>query len=822
MTDGYRIVSLSRVVIAYGQSMLTLDCQTVPQCNAPLAAVTLCTINFVDMTIGGSIHPFQTFHCCGIAHNNGTGAFYLVGNTDDRVFVALVTIGLANLVTYAQYGVLIAIHFCIGEVFPYLVEGTEDGVIAAVSLHVLSNYRIVHTGSFSRPKSIGCIIRADDSTKGCIRRRANADDHAFSGSGSGTIVIVVALTIRKLGVHAVIMDFIGCHRRIHLFQLGHVDSVRIFRTCSHTRDLAGHGAIGLTHRNGRIGSRPSSFRIRTCISFRVRLIPLYTCFYRSHRSAADGHAPIHGSIGIMTKDDCIRSICHLILIISRTQDDIVLFVCQFVIVTQHQVGLVCIHTAASESVVRTNDIIVLAVFHRIEETIYIVQLGGCAFCILFLFVIAGDLVAYTYNLCHIGARHCVAAAHDHDLAAAGGNGILQCTIQCFRILQVLHDGTGLAVVDGPVGIGDTVSCAVDQGCVGIGGHIGLADDAVRHAAEGLGSAGIVINVECAIGEGCGAAEIIASRSSRFIHDAGEGTGHGGSDAAGIGHVPCCEACKFLGSFVVRIGIRFEPVDDRHFSIVRFVDAVILSLGIIADPFQLGHVDGVRVFRTGRHIRDLAGHFRCCVAYGNGSCFGFPGTGGVAVVVLPFQVVAHGAFIGRRHRTIAYSHAPVFLDVGVVAQEDSVGNLRRQCCIRRTDGNVVLHILVHGVVVTDDDQVITFLGFGAITLAQNAIFCICRERLAQDCVVGTDYIGIVGIGDLVVVAINHIVLAAIFIDFGADYKFMKKNVVLRIFVIQAAGHFIVDAHDLCPDGPVDFIAAADSQRCTAGAVFDGFP
>ena len=47
-------------------------------------------------------------------------------------------------------------------------------------------------------------------------------------------------------------------------------------------------------------------------------------------------------------------------------------------------------------------------------------------------------------------------------------------------------------------------------------------------------------------------------------------------------------------------------------------------------------------------------------------------------------------------------------------------------------------------------------------------------------------------------------------------------VLRIFVVQAAGHFIVDAHDLCPDGPVDFIAAADSQRCTAGAVFDGFP
>ena len=523
----------------------------------------------------------------------------------------------------------------------------------------------------------------------------------------------------------------------------------------------------------------------------------------------------------MTKDDCIRSICHLILIISRTQDDIVLFVCQFVIVTQHQVGLVCIHTAASEGVVRTNDIIVLAFFHRIEETIHIVQLGGCAFCILF--VTAGDLVAYAYHLCHIGARHGVAAAHDHDLAAAGGNGILQRTIQCFRILQVLHDGTGLLEVDGPIGIFNAVSCTVDQGCVGIGGHIGLADDAVRHAAEGLGIFAVIVNVERTIGKSCRTAEIIASRSSCFIHDTGEGTGHGGGDAAGIGHVPGCEACKFLGSFVVRIGIRFELIDDRHFSIVRFVDAVIFGFGVTAGPFQLGHVHGVRIFRTGSHVCDLTGYFRRCVAYGNGSCSGFPGTGGVAAVVLPFQVEANGAFIGRRHGTIAYSHAPIYLDVGVVAQEDSVGNLRRQCCIRRTDGNVVLHILVHGVIVTDDDEIVTFLGFGAITLAQNAIFCICRERLAQNRVVGTNHIGIVGIGDFVVVPIHHVVLAAVFIDFGADFNFMSKKVhVFRIFVVQAAGHFIVDAHDLCANGFIDFIAAADSQRCTARAVFDGFP
>ena len=560
---------------------------------------------------------------------------------------------------------------------------------------------------------------------------------------------------------ATVVDIDG---HIHdVLQLGHVYGVGERCAGSYTRDLAGMGAVAYGY--GCPGRCPYFIRGRA-VFLSQWIITGNPCFCFCHRSAAQGHTAIHGSIGIMTKDDCIGSFCLRIFIIGRTQDDIVLFVCQFVIVTQHQVGLVCIHTAASEGVVRTNDIIVLAFFHRIEETIYIVQLGGCAFCILFLFVIAGDSVTYAYHLCHIGARHCVAAAHDHDLAAAGGNGILQCILQCFRILQILHDGTGLLEIDGPVGICDAVSCTVDQDCVGIGGHIGLADDTVRHAAEVLGIFAVIINVECAIGQGCGAAEVIASRSSCFIHDTGEGTGHGGGDAAGIGHVPGGQSGKFLGPFVVSIGIGFEPVDDRHFSIVRFVDAVIFGFGVTAGPFQLSYVDGVRIFRTGSHVCDLTGHFRCCVAYGNGSCCGFPGTGGVAAVVLPFQVIAHGAFIGRRHGTIAHSHAPIFLDVGVMAQEDGVGNLRRQCLIRRTDGNVVLHILVHGVVVTDDDQVVAFLGFGMITLAQNAIFCTCRERLPQNCVIGTNHIGIVSIGDFVVVAINHIVLAAVFIDFRA--------------------------------------------------------
>ena len=65
----------------------------------------------------------------------------------------------------------------------------------------------------------------------------------------------------------------------------------------------------------------------------------------------------------------------------------------------------------------------------------------------------------------------------------------------------------------------------------------------------------------------------------------------------------------------------------------------------------------------------------------------------------------------------------------MAQQDGVGNLRRQCFVSRTDGNIVLYILIHGVIVTDDDQVVTFLGFGAVSFAQSTIFRICRESLA---------------------------------------------------------------------------------------------
>ena len=409
----------------------------------------------------------------------------------------------------------------------------------------------------------------------------------------------------------------------------------------------------------------------------------------------------------------------------------------------------------------TDHIIVLAVFHFIVEAIHVVQLGEGPFYVFL--VAAGHPVAHAHNLSHVSFIHGVAATHDHDLGPAGGNGCLQGLVQLPRVLQALHDGTGFLNVDGPVGIGDAVPGAVDHSRVGIGGHVSLPYDAVGDAAEGLGSAGVVVKVEHTIGKGCRTAEIIAARLSCLIHDAGEGTGHGGSDAAGIGHVPCCEACKFLGSFVVRIGIRFEPVDDRHFSIVRFVDAVILSLGIIADPFQLGHVDGVRVFRTGRHIRDLAGHLLGCITYRNGSCRRFPCARGIAAVVLPFQVVANGTFISGGNGAAAQSYAVIYGDIGVMTNENGIGGRGGQFLISIANNYII------GLFSSDH-----------MLVANNRIavgFVVYR-------VVGTDDFRIAYIGCRIPVAVQHVEFADGTAGSGQCIPYTKELGLLRIIGLVA--------------------------------------
>ena len=61
--------------------------------------------------------------------------------------------------------------------------------------------------------------------------------------------------------------------------------------------------------------------------------------------------------------------------IQRTQDDIVLRICQGMVIAKDDIRLVLIRACASYRIVRTDDVIVLAIFKGGIETIHIVQLS---------------------------------------------------------------------------------------------------------------------------------------------------------------------------------------------------------------------------------------------------------------------------------------------------------------------------------------------------------------------------------------------------------------------------------------------------------------
>lgn len=116
------------------------------------------------------------------------------------------------------------------------------------------------------------------------------------------------------------MDFVGIDVIIdaiaNLFQLSYVDSIRRFSTSSHTRDLAGHGAIGLANRNSCIRRFPSGRRISRRF-FRRRIITRYTRFPGGYRTSTDGYAAFNSGIGTIAENGDIFLIrCQWICLIS--------------------------------------------------------------------------------------------------------------------------------------------------------------------------------------------------------------------------------------------------------------------------------------------------------------------------------------------------------------------------------------------------------------------------------------------------------------------------------------------------------------------------
>jgi hypothetical protein len=44
----------------------------------------------------------------------------------------------------------------------------------------------------------------------------------------------------------------------------------------------------------------------------------------------------------------------------------------------------------------------------------------------------------------------------------------------------------------------------------------------------------------------------------------------------------------------------------------------------------------------------------------------------------------------------------------MAQQDGIGNASRKCIVRRADDDIIFHVLIHGMIVTNDNQVVAFL------------------------------------------------------------------------------------------------------------------
>ena len=92
------------------------------------------------------------------------------------------------------------------------------------------------------------------------------------------------------------------------------------------------------------------------------------------------------------------------------------------IITEDDIGLIGFCACAGYSIVGADDIIILTIFQGGIETFHVVQLSG--FVLIIFITAAGNRVAYTGDLGHIGLVNAVTAAHDHDLAAAGRNSLL--------------------------------------------------------------------------------------------------------------------------------------------------------------------------------------------------------------------------------------------------------------------------------------------------------------------------------------------------------------------------------------------------------------
>ena len=170
----------------------------------------------------------------------------------------------------------------------------------------------------------------------------------------------------------VLPDVICIHISLHavqFLQLCDVDGIGFLFTSSHASNLTSF--ICCTNGYSRLLGRPCSCSICCCTS---GIIPGSTGCCRCFRTAANSHATFFGHFCIMADGNHIRD-GRFINCIQRPQDDIVLRIRQGMVIAKDDIRLVLIRACAGYRIVRTDDVIVLAIFKGGIETIHIVQLS---------------------------------------------------------------------------------------------------------------------------------------------------------------------------------------------------------------------------------------------------------------------------------------------------------------------------------------------------------------------------------------------------------------------------------------------------------------
>ena len=105
------------------------------------------------------------------------------------------------------------------------------------------------------------------------------------------------------------------------------------------------------------------------------------------------------------------------------------------------------------------------------------------------------------------------------------------------------------MINRTVGIRDSIACTIDDGCVRVRRHIGLADNTVGYAAICFRGIRILVDVDRTIRQSRCTAEVKALSCPR-IDDAGIGTGYCGSNAVCMSAKSGSHTACTLGAIII--------------------------------------------------------------------------------------------------------------------------------------------------------------------------------------------------------------------------------------------------------------------------------